>query len=169
MSRKALIESFESLIDAAIERKKSGGVFEVEAPPLPEVEEREEYGRSYLLAQEREVLGFYISGHPLDGLEHMIKRGSTCSIEQARGKNDEWVTLGGVFTFIEVKRSSRGSDWARCTLEDKTGSIECLFFSRAYESVSRGLAEDLLVFVKGKANSGELIATELEVPSMEGF
>src|SRR5882762_6972988 len=157
MSRKALIESFEALVDAAIERKKSGGVFKLEAPPLPEVEDREEYDRTYLLAQEREVLGFYVSGHPLDGLEHRIKRGSTCSIEQVSAKDGEWVTLGGVFTFVEVKRSRKGDDWARCTLEDKTGSIDCLFFARSYDSIKNGLTEDLLVFVKGKVSGNELI------------
>jgi len=168
MTRKALIESFEALIDAAIECKKSRGVFDLEAPPLPEVEEREEYGRTYLLALEREALGFYISGHPLDGLEHQIKRGSSCSIEQALTKDGEWVTLGGVFTFAEVKRSRKGDDWARCRLEDKSGMIDCLFFARSYDSIKNGLAEDLLVFVKGKVSGGELVATELEVPSMEG-
>jgi len=169
MVRKALIESFEALVDAAIERKNSGGVFKLEAPPLPEVEEREEYDRSYLLALEREALGFYVSGHPLDGLENQIKRGSSCSVEQALTKGGEWVTLGGVFTFVEVKRSRKGDDWARATLEDKSGSIDCMFFARSYESIKGGLAEDLLVFVKGKVSGGELIATELEVPSLEGF
>jgi DNA polymerase-3 subunit alpha len=156
------------LVDAAIERKRSRGLFDLGPLPTPETQETEEYDRAYLLALEREALGFYVSGHPLDGLEHLIKRGSSCSIEQALTQEGAWLTLGGVFTFVEIKRSRKGEDWARATLEDKSGTIDCLFFARSYEGIKAGLAEDLLVFVKGKVNDQELIATELEVPSMRG-
>lgn len=172
MTRKWLIEHFEVMVDAASARKAelARGPL-VEPVRMPEVEipeDAEEWDMAYLLAQEREALGFYVSGHPLDGLDDYIKSHASCSISEI--PVDEWVTVAGVITFIEEKTTRKGAHMATITLEDITGSVSCIFFPGSYVKVQDGLIQDAVAFVSGRLDlrdgSPQFIGSRIEIPDM---
>lgn len=152
------------MVDVAAERKRAPSFMPIYSPPMPD--DYPEYPRLQLLALEREAMGFYVSGHPLDGLDEYIRQNSTHSV--ANIPMDEWVTVAGVITFIEVKKTKKGDAMAIIQLEDATGSEEIVFFPGSYAKVKRGLTEDAIVFVSGKKDERNFIGNRLEVPKLKG-
>jgi DNA polymerase-3 subunit alpha len=138
-------------------------------PELPEFEKREK------LAFEREMLGLYVSDHPLFGLQHILQKEADCSIATLTGDEGKpdgaTVTIAGMISSKQVKITKNGSPWAICTVEDLDGAIEVLFFPQSYQTVSHVLAEDLVVVVKGRVNRRDdvptIYAQELTLPDLE--
>ncbi len=92
-----------------------------------------EWEKSYLLAQEREMLGLYVSDHPLFGIEHVLSDKSDAAISQLTGgehSDGAIVTIGGIISGLQRKMTKQGNAWAIATVEDLAGSIECMFFPR---------------------------------------
>jgi len=101
------------------------------------------------LKLEKEVLGFYISGHPLDNYEKLLKRRYT-PIEELEGYDRESeITLAGVITELKVKKTKNGDYMATFNLVDKTGIIECVVFPGVYEEFKELMEEDRVVALKG--------------------
>ena len=111
-----------------------------------------EWPRRQLLATEREMLGLYVSAHPLDGAEHILSRARDCSIAEllASGRTTGDVQLSGLITGIQLKMTKQGNAWAIVNLADRDAGIEVLFFPAAYQLVQHALAEDNVISVKGK-------------------
>ncbi|CAM5422406.1 Error-prone DNA polymerase [Streptomyces hirsutus] len=133
----------------------------------------DEWDKTYLLAQEREMLGLYVSDHPLFGLEHVLSDKADAGISQLTGGDfgdGAVVTIGGIISGLQRKMTKQGNAWAIATVEDLAGSIECMFFPATYQSVSTQLVEDAVVFVKGRLDKREdvprLVAMELQVPDL---
>ncbi|MGY1452906.1 DNA polymerase III subunit alpha [Streptomyces sp. SS8] len=186
-TRKGLTAHFETMIDNVVQvkRKEAEGQFDlfggmgeessdsgpgfgmdVEFPP-------EEWDKSYLLAQEREMLGLYVSDHPLFGLEHVLSDKTDAAISQLTGgdfSDGSIVTIGGIISGLQRKMTKQGNAWAIATVEDLAGSIDCMFFPATYQLVSTQLVEDAVVFVKGRLDKREdiprLVAMELMVPDL---
>jgi DNA polymerase-3 subunit alpha len=82
---------------------------------------------------------------------------------------DEWVTVAGVITGLEIKKTRKGDWMAIVILEDKTGEVEIVFFPGSYVKVKDGLAEDLVCFISGKKDDRNFIGNRLEVPKLKGL
>jgi DNA polymerase III subunit alpha len=102
------------------------------------------------LAGEKETLGFYITGHPLDQHADKVKDLATHSTSQLEGltKNTD-IALCGILTGIQRKRSKEGKLWAAVQIEDLEGSAEAMVFSTQYERLMSSLVEDKAVLVRG--------------------
>ncbi len=164
-SRKGLTAIHEDAIDAVIPVKKAasfgqddlfadlGGEGRSAAPfgldfPIDDTE----WPRRQLLATERDMLGLYVSAHPLDGAEHILSGARDCSIAEllASGRTSGDVQLSGLITGIQLKMTKQGNAWAIVNLADRDAGVEVLFFPAAYQLVQHALAEDNVISVKGK-------------------
>ncbi len=165
-ARRALLTVHEDAVDEviAIKRNEAMGQFDLfssdpeparlttEIPDLPEWEKRDK------LAFEREMLGLYVSDHPLAGLEHLLARSSDISIgalKQDGAREGEVVTVAGLVTSMTRKITKAGKPWAIATVEDLSGETEVTFFPKVYQDVSVVLAEDLLVSLRARVQVRE--------------
>jgi DNA polymerase-3 subunit alpha len=172
--RKGLVLVHEQAVDAVIDIKRNeaigqdslfGGDAEAEAVfdvPVP----AGEWDKSTLLNFEREMLGLYVSDHPLFGVEHIIARESDCSLADLMAEDAEArprsgdrsdaqiVKVGGILSGVQRKVTKQGNQWAAATLEDLAGAIEVLFFPQTYQLYATSIAEDAVVMVKGKVDRG---------------
>nr|WP_202543771.1 DNA polymerase III subunit alpha [Streptomyces sp. SID8382] len=187
-TRKGLTAHYEALIDnvVAVKRKEAEGQFDLfggmggdggdgDGPGFGlDVEFSDvEWEKTYLLAQEREMLGLYVSDHPLFGIEHVLNEKADAAISALTGgehADGAIVTIGGIISGLQRKMTKQGNAWAIATVEDLAGSIECMFFPATYQLVSTQLIEDVVVFVKGRLDKREdvprLVAMELMVPDL---
>src|SRR4051812_12203293 len=132
-----------------------------------------EWEKTTLLAYEREMLGLYVSDHPLFGIEHVLAAAVDCSIASltAEEKPDgSIITVGGIVSTLTRKVTKTGNAWALATLEDLEGSIEVLFFPAAYQVCGIHLAEDAVLLVRGRLDRNEemprIIAMDVSVPDV---
>ncbi|ATY10525.1 DNA polymerase III subunit alpha [Amycolatopsis sp. AA4] len=114
----------------------------------------EEYPRKQLLAYEREMLGLYVSAHPLDGAERILRKHAPKPIAAllADPPKEGEVVISGLLTSLERRVNKKGEPWAICTVEDMDAAIEVLFFAKAYSMFAADLVEDNAVLVKGRVN-----------------
>jgi DNA polymerase III subunit alpha len=139
-------------------------------PPIPTVE----WDKKTLLSFEREMLGLYVSDHPLFGIEHVLTHHADTSIASLTAEDGKPegsnVTIAGLITGLSVKRTKKGDLWAIVTVEDLEGAIECLFFPSAYMTVSTMLTHDAVVVVKGRVNRRDdtptIYASDLVLPDI---
>ncbi len=189
--RRGMLMIHEQAIDAVIDVKRNEAIgqdslfgadednaatFDI---PIPDGE----WDKSTLLGFEREMLGLYVSDHPLLGLEHMLSAETDCSVVQLLGSADEpertargdradgqVVTLGGILSGVQRKVTRQGSPWAAATLEDLEGAIEVLFFPATYQACMHLVVEDAIVFVRGRLDRREevpkLVAMELRAAEL---
>ena len=129
-------------------------------PPLPKIKPWDE---NETLEFEKEALGFYVSGHPLDPYMQIVNRYSTCTIKAANElPNAAAVKLAGSLSKVStivIQRGKRAGDkMARLTLQDKTGSIVGVVFTEPYEKHVAKLKDDAIVLIEGKLDRsrGEL-------------
>jgi DNA polymerase-3 subunit alpha len=120
---------------------------------LPETPDWDEHVR---LANEKEILGFFITGHPLDKFRdklqdlHALSTAELAAMKSSTGK-DESLSTAGIITNLRVQKSKRGEFWAQGALEDLTGSIEMLVFPDAYRKLQERLKAlgEVPVLVRG--------------------
>jgi DNA polymerase-3 subunit alpha len=102
------------------------------------------------LAKEKEILGFYISGHPLDPFRTESELFATHKVADLSGWNAEPMTLAVVVTNIKRQLSKRtGSEFARLTIEDFSGSSEVMIFPEKWSVLSEQVKTDVPVLIKG--------------------
>ncbi|GAB2976694.1 DNA polymerase III subunit alpha [Amycolatopsis acidiphila] len=114
----------------------------------------EEWPRKQLLSYEREMLGLYVSAHPLDGAERILRKHAPrpiAAILDNPPKEGELI-VSGLITSLERRVNKKGEPWAICTVEDMDASLEVLFFPKSYAMFSADLVEDNAVLVKGRVN-----------------
>ena len=148
----------------------SGSAATIAIPDLPEWDRKEK------LAFERDMLGLYVSDHPLYGLEHVISQNSSTSIsalaDDGAVEDGTMVTIAGLITTLARKTTKKGDMWAIATVEDLEGSIDCLLFPSTYLTVAGELAEDLIVSMKGRVDTSkgmpELRVMEMTIPETGG-
>lgn len=167
-SRRGLIMIHEEAVDAVttLKRQEAVGQFDLfggmgdddaapDASPLSHlVIEDEEWTKKQVLAFEREMLGLYVSAHPLDGTEHILRKHAPrpiAALFQEAPKEGE-VVLAGMISSVDRRVNKKGEPWAICTIEDLDASIEVLFFARSYAEMQEELIADSAVLVKGRAN-----------------
>ncbi|MCI9887338.1 DNA polymerase III subunit alpha [Micrococcales bacterium 31B] len=191
VSRRALVLKHEEAVDAVVDikRNEQNGQFDLFAafgdmdsgtpaggassmvtiPDVPEWDKREK------LQFEREMLGLYVSDHPLSGLEAVITQHSTHSISQLADAetvpDGAMVKIAGMISNLQRKLSKNGNAWAATTIEDLDGGVEVAFFSQTYQLVSPLLAEDLFVSVRGRLRrrddgTASITAQEMSIPDV---
>jgi DNA polymerase-3 subunit alpha len=129
-----------------------------ELPSVPEWTDKEK------LAGEKELLGFWVTGHPLDRYAEKVAELTTLDSSSLDGlaKNAD-VAVCGVLTGVTRKRNKEGKPWAAMTIEDRSGSIEALVFATAYERLAPQIVEDEAVFIRGLALPEDGGATKISV------
>lgn len=124
-------------------------------PKLPEIDE---YDKAELLAMEKETVGMYVSGHPLEEYLDMLKARVSAYTsdflyeegEESRLYEQQEVTVGGMISGIVIKQTRNNQDMAFVTLEDMVGSVEVVVFPRVYERVRDMLVLDAKLYMTGK-------------------
>ncbi|WP_319436459.1 DNA polymerase III subunit alpha [Mycobacterium sp. RTGN5] len=131
----------------------------------------EEWDDKHKLALEREMLGLYVSGHPLNGVAHLLAAQVDTQIPAILAgdvANDTQVRVGGILAGVNRRVNKNGMPWASAQLEDLTGGIEVMFFPQTYTMFGAEIADDAVVLVGGKVRIQDdrisLIANELVVP-----
>jgi DNA polymerase-3 subunit alpha len=126
--------------------KKSDGAY-------PQVEP---WSSQQSLAFEKEALGFYISGHPLDKFDRVIKKISSGTISDIKEKPAAGdVRIGGVVSALKLKNTKKGDRYAGFHLEDKTGFIEVIAWPDVYRKSAELLGSDEPILVNGRLEAGE--------------
>ncbi|MGE2731957.1 DNA polymerase III subunit alpha [Mycolicibacterium vaccae] len=131
----------------------------------------EEWEDKHKLALEREMLGLYVSGHPLNGIAHILATQVDTQIPAILDgdvANDTQVRVGGILASVNRRVNKNGLPWASAQLEDLTGGIEVLFFPQTYSMFGAEIADDVVVLIGAKVAIRDdrisLIANELVVP-----
>lgn len=186
-SRRALVAVHEEAIDMVVDVKRNeavgqfdlfadlggagseeGAGLQLQVPELPEWDKHDK------LAFERQMLGLYVSDHPLFGLEHVLQRAADTSIatlltDESRSDGSR-VTIAGLVTSLQRKTTKNGNPWAIATVEDLEGSIEVLFFPQVYTTVATMLGEDSVITVSGRLNRREdvpvVFASQMTLPDL---
>ncbi len=116
------------------------------------VPEIKEWPEIQLLAFEKEILGFYISGHPLVRYEHLLKRFSSCSISHLSGRTDgEEISIVGLINKIKTTVTrAKAEKMAILKVEDLGAAVEVLVFPNTYKQVSKYIVANNVVLIKGK-------------------
>jgi DNA polymerase-3 subunit alpha len=180
-TRRSLMNVHDQYIDAVVgdkRREAEGNIsmfgdFEPEEySDLPPVPPADEWDKTVRLGFEREMLGLYVSDHPLLGVEHVLANAADISIANllADGSDGQTVTVAGILSSVNRRITKAGAPWAQAVLEDLEGSVEVLFFPATYQQVGINIAEDAIVVVKGRADARDdtikLIASELWLPNL---
>jgi DNA polymerase-3 subunit alpha len=133
-----------------------------------------EWDKATLLSFEREMLGLYVSDHPLLGVEHVLRSHTDMSISALLddGMADGVITIGGLITGVQRKVSRQGASWAVVNIEDLEGSIEALFFANTYNQYALSLSEDRVVVIRGRFSRTDeqvrFTALEMTMPDITG-
>jgi DNA polymerase-3 subunit alpha len=120
------------------------------------------------------MLGLYVSDHPLNGLEHVLRANSDLSVAALLDSDraGQVVTLAGLVTAVQRKMTkASGEPWAIVALEDLDASIDVMVFPKSYAPISARLVEDTVVVVKGRFDRREdeaprITATEISFPDL---
>lgn len=132
----------------------SDDVVEQAAPiAVPDIED---FSEAEHLQMERELLGIYVSGHPLDGVQAQLKAHHVKTIDSITEKDEgkRW-TFGGILTNMRFQTTRKGDMMAYAVLEDLTGSIELLIFPRALPKLRSQLEDNTMRLVDGRLSTGD--------------
>ena len=178
--RRGLLMVFEQIIDDAVTRRREEekGVMslfgeleesgdsewssEIAVPDL-------QFKKGDQLRHEKEMLGLYISDHPLRGIEHALKRLTTANIADLETHESGMVTIGGVVSGLNKRFTKRGDQMATFILEDMDASVEVTVFAKTLAEFGHLLADDQVVTVFGRVNRRDdaplsFSATRIVVP-----
>jgi DNA polymerase-3 subunit alpha len=133
----------------------------------------EEWEKSLLLSYEREMLGLYVSDHPLFGVEHILRAAVDMPISALADDSvghEAIVSIGGLITSVQRKVSKQGKSWAIVTIEDLEGSADVLFFANTYTTHAMNLVEDKVVVIRGRVDRREenlrITALDMSMPDI---
>ncbi|MGI8983428.1 MAG: DNA polymerase III subunit alpha [Acidimicrobiales bacterium] len=180
--RRGLLMVFEQVIDRTLARRREAdlGIMSLfgeiaegpgsaldERVPVPDLE----FDPPERLAHEKEMLGLYVSSHPLLGVESALRRHTECTIDELRELRDgEMRWVGGVVTGLSRKYTKRGDLMATFTLEDLRSAMEVFVFPRTMLDFGALLADDAIVCVKGRLDLREepakIVCMELKRPDL---
>ncbi|CAB4952472.1 unannotated protein [freshwater metagenome] len=183
--RKGLTLIYLEAIDSVMEAKRAESIGQFDlfgsgmsgaASAITNVEieiPNQEWEKALLLSYEREMLGLYVSDHPLLGVEHVLRSATDMPISQVNDESvghEQIVTIGGLITQIQRKVSRRGDSWAIVTVEDLEGAVDVMFFANSYTQHSMNLMEDRIVVIRGRVDKREeqvkMMALDLSMPDI---
>ncbi|KLR62595.1 DNA polymerase III, alpha subunit [Actinobacteria bacterium IMCC26207] len=179
-SRQGLLMVYEQIIDQTVARRKEHemGVMSLFAEPetaSPAFDERvviptSDFDKKQRLVFEKEMLGMYVSDHPLLGAETALRKKTDCTLPElfeADVEDGARRTVGGVISGLQRKWTKKGDLMAVFTLEDLQGVVEVMVFPRTMTEIGHLLAEDAVVLIGGRVDKRDdtpkLIATDIEI------
>ncbi|MEM7326407.1 MAG: DNA polymerase III subunit alpha, partial [Actinomycetota bacterium] len=180
-ARKGLLLAYEGIIDQTVASRRqhdmgvqtlfgSAGDADDSAPTFDDRPKigSEEFDKSQRLAFEKEMLGLYVSDHPLMGIEAALKRKAEDSIaDMADIEDGQMVAIGGVVTGLQKKWTRKGDLMAVFVLEDLTDSTETMVFPRTFADYGHLLEDDRIVIIRGRVDKRDdqpkLMAQTIEV------
>ncbi|MGS2618540.1 DNA polymerase III subunit alpha [Micromonospora sp. LZ34] len=185
-ARKALLAVHAEAIDAyaGVKRNEAAGQYDLFGAGFGDTDTSSnvampvigdgEWDKRDKLAFEREMLGLYVSDHPLFGLEHVLGAAADCTIaalsEEGTVPDGAVVTLAGILSGVQRRVTKQGRAWASATLEDLAGGVETLFFPNTYEVIGQYIAEDAIVVVKGRVDRRDdtprIMAMDMSMPDV---
>ena len=184
-SRKGLAQVHEQVVDAAVDIKRAeaigqfdlfGGLDTSSDHSLSQnIDVSDvEWDKSTLLAHERDMLGLYVSDHPLHGAERVLAQLTERSIDSLLSDehlSGQITTIGGLVTSVQRKTTKQGSNWAIVALEDLAGSVDVMVFPQTYTQVSTALVEDAVIIVRARVDRSDddgvrVVAMEVSVPDL---
>lgn len=165
-TRRSLLEIHEEAVDAQSSLKKSeaigqvdlfGGMFAEQGLADTPIPDRAEWPKKELLALEREMLGLYVSDHPLAGREAQLARYAESSITELLSdenlKDGENVTVAGLITSVSHRVAKKsGNQYGSITVEDFSGELTVMLMGKSYAEYSAKLATDQVVVIKGRVS-----------------
>jgi DNA polymerase-3 subunit alpha len=175
--RKGLLQTYELIIDQAVARRRreaegqfdlfaglERGTAEHDRVEIPDLE----FDKSERLAYEKEMLGLYVSDHPLLGAERVLRRKADCTVAEALEREDgSPVVVGGVITNLQRKFTKKGDPMAVFVLEDLQSSIEVMVFPKTMLDHGFKLVGDAVVVMKGRVDGRDetpkLVCMDLSV------
>ncbi len=182
--RKGLLAVMEPIVDSTLARRREhdmgvmslfgsnnddgGPSFDDTRVPIPD----DEYNKTEKLAYEKEMLGLYVSDHPLMGAEVALRKHTDCTISDIKetAKEGDTMVVGGVITALNRRYTKRGDLMATFVLEDLQNNIECWVFPRTMQEWGSLLADDAVVCVKGRIDNRDdqlkLVALEIKRPEL---
>jgi DNA polymerase-3 subunit alpha len=183
--RKGLTLIYLEAIDSVMEAKRAESIGQFDlfgsgmssgASTITNIEidiPNQEWEKALLLSYEREMLGLYVSDHPLLGVEHLLRSSTDMPISQISDEligHEQIVTIGGLITQIQRKVSRRGDSWAIVTVEDLEGAVDVMFFANSYTQHSMNLSEDRIVVIRGRVDKREeqvkVMALDMSLPDI---
>ncbi|MCG0274806.1 MAG: DNA polymerase III subunit alpha [Thermosediminibacteraceae bacterium] len=180
IKRSQLLSVYEDILNRAQKKQRQEvkdqlSLFEMineSETPRDELPDIPEYPKNEILAMEKEVLGLYLSGHPLMEYKDVLERNTNLSSKDLAGdevaiEDNSQVVVGGIITEIKPKSTKDNKLMAFITLEDLTGAMEVIAFPSVYERYSSELQQDGKVIIKGRVNLKEeeapkIIAEEIK-------
>jgi len=183
-TRRALNSIHETAVDSVVgvKRQEATGQFDLFGSDVElgggvsvQVPAIDEWDKKTLLNLEREMLGLYVSDHPLSGLDHVLRSEATHQIinaNPAHGVGDnEQIVLAGLITRVDRRIAKSGNAYALVVLEDMTGDCEVSFFAKTYDTYARDLVEDAVVAIKVRTRERgdggmQYSAMELRIPNI---
>ena len=181
--RQGLMLAFEPIVDAAVRRRRERdagimNLFEAttdvgaqpahdERSPIPD----QEFDKGPRLAFEKEMLGLYVSEHPMLSAEQALRRHVDCTLTELKEcREGELRMVGGIITSLSRKYTKRGDLMATFTLEDLGAAIEVMVFPKTMTGFGHVLADDAIVTVKARLDlrddEPKLIAMEVGAPEL---
>ncbi|HMR48715.1 MAG TPA: DNA polymerase III subunit alpha [Arachnia sp.] len=167
-TRRSLMDVFEGAVDSIIDLKRNaengqddlfgfGFDDEAESSSHAEIPPLDEWDKRTRLAFEREMLGLYVSDHPLNGLEHVLTQHGERQISAVVAEDGYrgQTTVCGLITSVNRRVNKMGAIYANIMVEDLTNAIEVTVFPRVYDRVAMHLAPDTIVTVDGVVEDGD--------------
>lgn len=166
-NRAQYMACYESMLTAVHDQSKRNikgqtSLFDMDDEAQEDLPKIKEFPKKDLLNMEREVLGIYVSGHPLDAYKKSLKTGTSHSIaellEMAQGEDKLdglQVRLGGLLSQVKTLITKKNQLMAFGQLEDLAGSLECVFFPSTYEGYQKLIQDDAVVLVRGRLQVDE--------------
>lgn len=165
-TRRALVEIHEDAIDAAVTQKRAEANGQVgfdfdslweEPQAVNKVPDRPEWSKRDKLAFEREMLGLYVSDHPLAGLELQLAKHASVGISELlagdAASDGDTVSVAGLITSVQHRTArNSGNPYGIVQVEDFGGEISILFLGKTYQEFSPALVNDSIVVVKGRVS-----------------
>jgi DNA polymerase-3 subunit alpha len=186
-SRRGLMMVYLAAIDSVSEAKRAeaigqfdlfGGTEVIASSHISGVEldiSKEEWEKHLLLSYEREMLGLYVSDHPLLGIEHVLRAAVDMPLSQIAEESvghEQIVNIGGLITQVQRKVSKQGNSWAIVSIEDLEGAVDVLFFATTYQTHAMNLIEDRVILVRGRIDKREevvrITALDMSIPDVSG-
>ncbi|MBI4653483.1 MAG: DNA polymerase III subunit alpha [Nitrospirae bacterium] len=176
--RAQMMSVLNSILDSAakLQRRRNSGqssMFEYQSSPLTVLPDMKEWNESELLMMEKEALGFYITGHPLNRYEEKLKELSVTSTYELQDLQDkEEVTIGGILRSVKCVPIKRTGDlMAYFTIEDLYGTVELIVFPDLYREYANNIAQDTPIIIRGqidRTDKGLKVIARKIVPIEDG-
>lgn len=127
---------------------------EVNEIALPQMDEMPQ---DYILQNEKELIGFFVTGHPLDNYRDVLKKFTPIYTLQDEDAvvDGQYITIAGIITSCSIRNTRQGESMALLTLEDHTGRIEVIVFPKSFRMSVKEIFQDNIIYVEGRFNTDE--------------